>query len=194
MKIIIIIIIIILVMKRGTIEMSTYDMTMPGGGEIKAMGENSDYRYLGVLECDTVKNEKVKTLVQVEYKRRLKNMLKSKLNGGNLMKAINTYAASVVRYTAVIVKWTKEELEALDRMTRKQLNLYGALHPRPDVDRLYVDRKVGGRGLVSVEDLVRHEEKQLNRYMMNSRETVMQVVYERVKIKEVDEGENHVVK
>ena len=77
-------------------------------------------------------------------------------------------------------------------MTRKQLTLYGALHPRSDVDRLYVDRKAGGRGLVNVEDLVRHEEKQLNQYMMNSRETVMQAVYERVKIKEVDEGESRV--
>ena len=86
----------ILVMKRGKIEMGTDDMIMPGRGEIKAMGENSDYRYLGVLECNTVKNEKVKTLVQVEYKKRLKSMLKSKLNGGNLMKAINTYTASVV--------------------------------------------------------------------------------------------------
>ena len=184
----------ILVMKRGKIEMGTDDMIMPAGGEIKAMRKDSDYRYLGVLECDTVKNEKVKTLVQVEYKRRLKSMLKSKLNGGNLVKAINAYAASVVRYTAGIVKWTKEELETLDRMTRRQLTLYGALHPRSDVDRLYVDRKVGGRGLVSVEDLVRHEEKQLNRYMMNSGETVMQAVYERVKIKEVDEGESRVDK
>ena len=52
-------------------------MNMPGGEEIKAMGENSDYRYFGVLKCDTVKNEKVKTLVQVEYKRRLKSLLKS---------------------------------------------------------------------------------------------------------------------
>ena len=99
-----------------------------------------------------------------------------------------------MRYTVGIVKWTKEELEALDRMTRKQLTLYGALHLRSDVDRLYVDRKVGGRGLVSVEDLVKHEEKQLNRYMMNSRETVMQAVYERVKIKEADESESRVDK
>ena len=83
-----------------------------------------------------------------------------------------------MRYTAGIVKWTKEELEALDRMTRKRLTLCGALHLRSDVNRLYVVRKVGERGLVSVEDLVRHEEKQLNRYMMNSRETAMQAVYE----------------
>ena len=72
-------------------------------------------------------------------------MLKSKLNGRHLIKAINAYAASVVRCTANIVKWTKEKLEALDRRKRKQLTLYGALHPKSDVDRLYVDKKVGGR-------------------------------------------------
>ena len=32
-------------------------------------------------------------------------MLKSKLDGGNLVKAINNFAA-VVRYSAGIVKWT----------------------------------------------------------------------------------------
>ena len=91
------------------------------------------------------------------------------------MKAINTYATSVVPYTAGIVKWTKEELETLDRMTKKQLTPYGALHPSLDVARLYVNRKVGGRGLVRVEDLVRNEEKQLSRYMMNSRIVVAEV-------------------
>lgn len=184
----------ILVMKRGKTVERTHDMVMPDGGEIKAMGEDSDYRYLGVLECDTVKNEKVKTLVCDEYKRRLRSMLKSKLNGGNLVKAINTYAASVVRYTAGIVKWTKEQLEGLDRMTRKQLTLYGALHPRSDVDRLYVDRKAGGRGLVNVEDLVRQEERQLNRYMENSEESIMKAVFEKVKIKEGEETESRLEK
>ncbi len=29
-----------------------------------------------------------------------------------------------------------------------------ALHPRDDVDRLYVSRKVGGKGLASIEDSV----------------------------------------
>lgn len=40
-----------------------------------------------------------------ELKRRLRIMLKSKLDGGNLVKAINNFAA-VVRYSAGIVKWT----------------------------------------------------------------------------------------
>ena len=55
------------------------------------MEENSEYRYLGVLMSNDVKNE-VKNLVSEEYNRRLNRMLKSKLNSGNSIKAINTYA------------------------------------------------------------------------------------------------------
>ena len=32
--------------------------------------------------------------------------------------------------------------------------IYGALHPKSDVDRLYIPRKEGGRGLISTEDCV----------------------------------------
>ena len=106
-------------------------MIMPNGGEMRAMGENSEYRYLGILEDDDVKNEKVKHLVSEEYNRRLNRMLKSKLNIGNLIKAINTYAVAAIRYTAGIVKWNKEELNTpeLDQKTRKRLTTYGDFHP-----------------------------------------------------------------
>ena len=32
--------------------------------------------------------------------------------------------------------------------------IYGALHPKSDVDRLYIPRKEGGRGLISIEGCV----------------------------------------
>ena len=32
--------------------------------------------------------------------------------------------------------------------------IYGALHPKSDVNRLYIPRKEGGRGLISIEDCV----------------------------------------
>ena len=42
-------------------------------------------------------------------------------------------------YTTVgIIDWTMEELRELDQMTRKQMNIYKSLHPRSDIDRLYV--------------------------------------------------------
>ena len=42
----------------------------------------------------------------------------------------------------------------LDRKTRKLFTIYGALHPKSDVDRLYVPRKERRRGLISIEDCV----------------------------------------
>ena len=43
------------------------------------------------------------------------------------------------------------------------MTMHKALHPRHDVDRLFVSRKEGGRGLASIEDTVvesikRHED------------------------------------
>ena len=46
-------------------------------------------------------------------------VLKSKLNGGNLVRGVNTLAASLLRYSAAFASWRKSELQAVDRKTRK---------------------------------------------------------------------------
>ena len=53
-------------------------------------------------------------------------------------------------------------------MTRKQMTMHGSLHPRADVDRLYLPRKEGGRGLLSVEDSISKEENSIAQYVKNS--------------------------
>ena len=73
--------------------------------------------------------------------------MKSKLNGGNFVRGVNTWAVSLLRYSAAFVSWRKSELETIDRKTRKLFTIYGALHPKSHVDRLYIPRKEGGRGL-----------------------------------------------
>ena len=45
-----------------------------------------------------------------EYFSRVKAILKSKLNSGNTVKAVNTWVVPVVRYSGGVVDWTKEEL------------------------------------------------------------------------------------
>ena len=45
--------------------------------------------------------------------------MKSKLNGGNLVHEVNTWAVSLLRYSAAFVSWRKSELQAIDRKTRK---------------------------------------------------------------------------
>ena len=67
--------------------------------------------------------------------------MKSKLNGGNLVRGVNTWAVSLLRYSAVFVIWRKSELQSIDRKTRKLFTIYGALHRKSDVDRLYLKRK-----------------------------------------------------
>ena len=67
-----------------------------------------------------------------------------------------------------MVKWKTDELKVLDRKTRKLMTLYGALHPKSDVDRVYVARQKGGRGLIICEMCVKAEENNLAWYVRNS--------------------------
>ena len=56
------------------------------------------------------------------------------------------------------------------------MTMYGGLHPKSNVDRLYVKRKEGGRGLISVERCIREEENSLRFYVANSEETLIREV------------------
>ena len=74
--------------------------------------------------------EEMKSSLTKKYFRPLRKLLKSQLNDGNAIKEINTWAVSILRYSAAFVDWTREELVVLDRKTRKFLTIYNALHPR----------------------------------------------------------------
>ena len=69
-------------------------------------------------------------------------------------KTLKGVAVPLVRYLGPFVKWSREELKQIDQRTRKLLPMHKALHPRDDVDRLYVSRKERGRKLASIEDSV----------------------------------------
>ena len=47
--------------------------------------------------------------------------------------------------------------ETRDRKTRKTVTMCRALHLPADVDRLYMPRNNGGKGMISVEDCVEKE-------------------------------------
>ena len=53
------------------------------------------------------------------------------------------------------------------------MTVYGGLLTKRDVDRLYVKRKQGGRGLISVERYIRQEENSLGFYIANSEENLI---------------------
>ena len=160
----------ILAMKKGKIDKHE-GITFSDGKNIKGLDEN--YKYLGILEADDILHNQVKKKTSSEYIKRIRKVLKSKLNGGNIIKAINTWAVPVIRYTAGIINWTQTDLNNLDRKTRKQMTMCHALHPRSDVDRLYLPRKIGGRGLLQILQTVEEETRSLNDYIQKSKEKLL---------------------
>ena len=83
---------------------------------------------------------------------RTKKLLETRLYSRNLIKEINTWAVPLVGYSEPFLKWAREDLKQMDQRTSKLMTMHKALHPRDDVDGLYVSRKEGGRGLNSIDD------------------------------------------
>ena len=154
--------------------MKSVDIELPDGKVIKTLQEGQSYKYLGILEANKFFEEKMKLNVSKECIRRLRKVLKSKLNDGNLVCGVNTWAVSLLRYSAAFVSWRKSELQAIGRKTRKLFTIYGALHPKSDVYRLYIPRKEGRRCLISIEDCVELAIRGLEVYVHGSKERLMQ--------------------
>ena len=67
--------------------------------------DEEGYKYLGILEYHKVKEKEMKTEFVREYKRRLRLILISKLNGKNKIKAINSWAVAITRCGASVLEW-----------------------------------------------------------------------------------------
>ena len=68
-----------------------------------------------------------------------------------------------MRYSGPFFNWTKEE--QMDQRTRQLMTIQKVVHPRDNVDRLYMLRKEGGRGLASIEDSVDASIQRLKDYI-----------------------------
>ena len=149
---------------------------LPDGRKIPGLETEGSYKYLGMLEADSIKKHQMKKKTSQEYLKRVRQVLKSDLNAGNTVHAINVWAVSAFRYSAGILDWTKEELEEIDRKTRKLLTVYRMHHPKADTDRLYLPREVGGRGLTNIWQCVEEDKRSLVDYLTQSEEKLLQQV------------------
>ena len=95
-------------MEKGKI-VKSFGIQLPNGKVIKSLQEGESCKYLGILKADKFLEQEIKLNVSKEY-RRLRKVLKSKQNGGNLVRGVNTWAVSFLRYSAAFVSWRKSEL------------------------------------------------------------------------------------
>ena len=107
-----------LVMKRGK-RFNSDGIKMPDDKAIKSFKGSEGYKYLGVLQAAEVQVQEIKRKVSNEYKRRVRKILETKLNGGNVTKDVSTWEIPVLRYSVAFLNWTKSELQKVDRRTRK---------------------------------------------------------------------------
>ena len=85
-----------------------------GDGIVIEEADEERYKFLGILERNDIFQEKMKEKVQKEYYKRVRAVLKAKLNVGNIINAINIWAVATVRYEAGIINWNKGELDKID--------------------------------------------------------------------------------
>ena len=92
----------------------TDGMELPNQHKIRTFRENETYKYLGILEADTIKQVEMKDKIQKEYRRRTRKLLKTKLSSRNLIKGIDTWALDIrdpfwSGPEMNLNKWTKEQ-------------------------------------------------------------------------------------
>ena len=93
-------------------------MELPNQDKIRTLGEKEIYKYLGILEADTLKQVKMKDKIQKENLRRTSQLLETELSDRNLIKEINIRAVPLVRYSGPFLKWP----ENLNKWTKEQEN------------------------------------------------------------------------
>ena len=179
------------VLKAG-VRVESQGIELPSGDKIKEL-EESGYKYLGVLQECGILHKEMKEKIGNEYISRVKAVSKSFLYSKNLLSAINVWAVSVVRYSAGIVDWTEKEMKDLDIKTRKILTMNGIFHKKGNVNRLYLPRSGGGRGLISVESCVKIESLNLRNYLFGSTEPLLRAANKILYPKDVELKERTVV-
>lgn len=97
---------------------------MSNNDVIQAIGENSSYQYLVMLQIDCLRHQTIMDKVNQEYTRRTK-ILKSKLNLGNLIMVRRHGQYLYTDIVKGVIGWAQEDLLRMDRRMCKLLTLYG---------------------------------------------------------------------
>ena len=80
----------------------------------------------------------------------MRKVWSGELSAYNKHLAHNTFAIPVLTPTFGILDCTIREIENFNITTRKILNMTGNFNRNSDIDRLYLPRRNGGRGLKNV--------------------------------------------
>jgi hypothetical protein len=102
-------------------------------------------------------------------------ILNIEISTENKMQATRTLAIPILRYSFRIINCHQEEIQKMERKTRKMLTIHGQHNPRADSDSLYVPQK-GGRGLILTEGAHMAEVMKLMECVESKEDPLIQIV------------------
>ena len=85
------------------------------------------HKYLGIEESFDIQQKNEKEKLKMEYLRWLRLVLGTELSAKNKIQATGLLAVPVLRNDFGIVNWHQEELQKLDRKTRKLLTIVDSI-------------------------------------------------------------------
>jgi hypothetical protein len=137
------------------------------GEIIKNLNKGEFYKYLGINQSNHIQHSIIKENLEKQFYLRIKSILKSKLNGNNLIKAVNTYAVPLLTYSFGIIKWSKTNLQNINIQTRVLFTKFCKHHPKSAIERFNLPRENGGRGFSNLEILQHNQIASLKNYFLN---------------------------
>ena len=115
--------------------------------------------------------QEMKVRFTEEYSKRVRLVFELMLNGQNKFETISKHLVSIpVKIGAGVIIWIVDELQSLDRKTRKLLIMYRAFYHRSDI--LCISKK-RGKELIGCESCVRAEEYNVAWYINNATEPLL---------------------
>ena len=133
-------------------ETVTGKIELSEGQIIEALESEKIYTYLGMAQRADCLDELIKSTVRKEFIRRSKPVWKSMLSAKNKVKAFNSICVGLLSYSFGISKWTQNELQDVEEKVRKIMTMNKGFNKHSDVDRIFLQIKFEGRGLICIRD------------------------------------------
>ena len=114
----------------------TDGMELPNHDKIKTLGENETYKYLGILEADTIKQVQMKDGSEKNISGEIENY--SRQNSP----AETSSKQKIARYSGPFLKWTRDELKQMDQKSRKLMTMHKVtLTETTLTDYMYLEKR-----------------------------------------------------
>ena len=144
---------------------------------IQPIEEGDTYKHLGKDENINFDGPINKKRVMKKYFTKVRKIWTSELSACSKVIALNSFALPVLVPTFRILDWSIQDIKDLDIKTRKQLTMSVNFHPNSNIDLLYIQRNLGGRGLQQIQRVFKSRIISIRQYLLRNRNRNTNLAY-----------------